>query len=138
MLFRSPGTSLRLRVEFETTGLPGLTLEVVLRDHHNIAVAYYNSNNFSQIVLPAEAGRYGCTLSLDAHWLAAGEYGIDLATAVPNIMTDHQVANAVRFTVDACSPNGIPFNFEQTLGLGHHAMLLSAPLKFTPLPPAKA
>jgi hypothetical protein len=56
--------------------------------------------------------------------------------SVPNIMVDHEVASAVRFSVDTCSPNGVPFNFSQELGLGNQAMLLSDPLRFTPLPSA--
>jgi lipopolysaccharide transport system ATP-binding protein len=131
-----PGTPLRLRVELETTGLPGLSLEVVLRDRHNIPIGYYASNNFSQVLLPAEAGRYECILSLDSYQLAAGEYGIDLMISVPNIMVDHEVDNAVRFSVDTCSPNGIPFNFTQELGFGNQAMQLSAPLRFKPIAPS--
>jgi lipopolysaccharide transport system ATP-binding protein len=133
-----PGTPLRLRIEFETTGLPGLSLEAVLRDHHHIAIAYYASNNFDQVLLPAEAGRYVCVLSLDSYYLAAGEYSIDLMTTVPNIMSDHVVENALRFAVDTCSPNGIPFNFTQELGLGNQAMRLTAPLRFTRQPSPEA
>jgi lipopolysaccharide transport system ATP-binding protein len=133
-----PGTPLRLRIELETSGLPGLSLDAVLRDYHNVAMAYYASSNLSQMLLPAVAGRYECILSLDSYWLAAGEYGIDLMISLPNIAADHQVENAVRFSVDACSPNGIPYNFEQELGYGNLAMQLSAPLRFTPLPGAKA
>jgi lipopolysaccharide transport system ATP-binding protein len=128
------GKPLRLRVQFETMGLPGLSLDAVLRDNHNIAVAHYASNNFSQVLLPAEAGRYECVLSLDPYWLASGEYGLDLMITVPNIMDDHKIDNAVRFTVDTCSPNGSSFNFSQDIGYGNLAMQLSAPLRFTPLP----
>ncbi len=130
-----PGTPLRLRVEFETSGLRGLSLDAVLRDQHNVAIAYYASNNFSQMLLPAQPGRFECILSLDSYMLAAGEYGMDLTISVPNVMVDHEVENAVRFSVDACSPNGSPFNFTQEMGCGNQAMQLSAPLRFTPLPP---
>lgn len=131
-----PGTPLRMRVVFETTGLPGLSLEAVLRDRHNIAIGYYNSGNFSRLSLPAEPGRYECILSLDSYWLAAGEYGVDLAISVTNVMEDHGVDSAVRFSVDTCSPDGIPFSFGQEMGYGNLAMRLTAPLQFQPLPPS--
>lgn len=125
-----PGTPFRLRVVLETTGLPGLSLEIVLRDQHNIAMAYYSSGIFSNASLPTEAGRYECDLVLGAYMLAAGEYGIDLKTTVTNVTTDHEVDNAVRFSVDSCSPEGATFNFRQDLGLGNQAMVPSAPPRF--------
>src|ERR1044071_3692506 len=67
-------------------------------------------------------GRYECILSLDAYQLAAGEYGFDLQTTQTNIVIDHNVESAVRFTVDACSPDGVAYNFRQDLGSGHLAM----------------
>jgi hypothetical protein len=84
------------------------------------------------VQLPAQAGRYECILSLDAYQLAAGEYGFDLQTTYTNIVVDHRVESAVRFTVDACSPDGIAYNFQQDLGAGHLAMRLTGPLEFTP------
>ncbi len=67
----TPGTPLRLRVVLETMGITGMSLDVVLRDEHNLAVSYYSSNNFSQVALPTKAGRYECTIALDAYYLAA-------------------------------------------------------------------
>jgi len=129
-----PGTPLRLRIVFDTSGLPGLSFEAILRDRHNIAIAYYTLGNFNRISLPTEAGRYECVLALDSYYLAAGDYGVDLKISVTNIMTDHEVDSAVRFSVDTCSPDGVPFNFSQELGNGNQAMRLSAPVRFTPLP----
>jgi lipopolysaccharide transport system ATP-binding protein len=131
-----PGTPLRLRIVFETSGLPGLGIEAILRDRHNIAIAYYSSSNFNRISLPTEPGRYECVLSLDPYVLAAGDYSIDLKTSVTNIMVDHEVTNAVRFSVDTCSPEGIPYSFSQEMGHGNQAMRLGEPLRFSPLPPA--
>ncbi len=131
-----PGTPLRIRVVFETTGLPGLSLDAILRDRHNIAIAYYNSSNFNRVSLPTDAGRYECVLTLDPYWLAAGEYGVDLHITVTNVMEDHGVDSAVRFMVDTCSPDGIPFSFGQEMGYGNQAMRLGAPLQFKPLPPS--
>jgi lipopolysaccharide transport system ATP-binding protein len=70
----APGTPLRLRVVMQITGMTGMSLDVVLRNEHNLAVSYYSSNNFSQVPLPTRAGRYQCTVALDAYYLAAGEY----------------------------------------------------------------
>lgn len=129
----TPGTPLRLRVVVETNGTPGMSLEVVLRDQHNLPVAFYSSATFNKVPVPSTPGRYECALSLDAYYLAAGEYGIDLQTTSYNLVTDHVVSSAVRFFVDACSPGGISFDFRQELGLGHLAMRPSAPTRFTPV-----
>src|SRR5262249_8384593 len=67
-----PGTPLRLRVALETSGMTGMSLDVVLRNEHNLAVAYYSSNNFSRVPLPTRPGRYECTVALDAFYLASG------------------------------------------------------------------
>jgi lipopolysaccharide transport system ATP-binding protein len=127
------GTPLRLHVVLETTGMPGMALEVILRDQHNLPISFYSSAAFSKVPLPTSPGRYECVLSLDPYYLAAGEYGVDLQTTYSQITIDHLVSSAVRFFVDACSPDGVSFNFRQDLGMGHLAMRLSAPLQFTPV-----
>ncbi|MGD9879785.1 MAG: ABC transporter ATP-binding protein [Reyranella sp.] len=129
-----PGAPLRLRVVIETTGMPGMSLDVVLRDEHNLPIAYYSSSIFSAISLPSAAGRYGCTLTLAPYFLASGQYCFDLMTNYNKYHGDHRVDNAVRFTVELCSPDGIPFDFSQSLGQGTHAMRLSGPLQFEPVP----
>ena len=68
---------------------------------------------------------------LDAYYLAAGEYGIDLQTTSYNLVTDHVVSSAVRFFVDACSPDGMSYDFRQDLGMGHLAMRPSLPTRFS-------
>jgi lipopolysaccharide transport system ATP-binding protein len=128
------GTPLRLHVVLETTGMPGMSLEVILRDQHNLPIGYYSSGIFSQVSIPAKAGRYECVLSLAPYDLAAGEYGVDLQTTYTNIMIDQKVDSALRFFVDDCSPGGIAYNFRQDLGVGHLAMRLHGPLQFVPLP----
>ncbi|MCW5733946.1 MAG: ABC transporter ATP-binding protein [Enhydrobacter sp.] len=125
-----PGTPLRLRVVLEASGMRGMSLEAILRDQNNLPVGFYSSAVFNQVPLPAEAGRYECLLSLDAFQLAAGEYGIDLQTYFTNVIVDHRVDSAVRFSVDTCSPDGIAFNFRQDYGVGPLAMKLSGPLEF--------
>ncbi len=129
-----PGEPLRVRVVIETDGMPGMSLELLLRDELNLPVAFYSSAVFNQASLPSEPGRYACTLSLQPYYLAAGEYCFDLWTSYTNIGDDHSVDNAVRFVVDACSPDGIPYNFRQSAGQGTLAMRLGAPLRFAALP----
>ncbi len=129
----TPGKPLRLHVVLETTGMPGMALEVILRDQHNLPISFYSSAAFSKVTLPSTAGRYECVLSLDPYYLAAGEYGIDLQTTYSQITIDQLVSSAVRFYVDSCSPDGVSFNYRQDLGMGHLAMRLSAPLQFSPV-----
>jgi lipopolysaccharide transport system ATP-binding protein len=129
-----PGQPLRLHVVIETDGMPGMSLEVALRDELNLPIAFYSSAIFSQTSLPSEAGRYECTVALNPYCLAAGGYCFDLRTTYTNVGDDHRVDNAVRFTVDHCSPDGIPYNFKQNAGQGTMAMGLAAPLRFAALP----
>ena len=129
-----PGEPLRLRVVIETDGMPGMSLDVELRDELNLPLAFYSSAIFNQTSLPSAAGRHECTLTLQPYFLAAGEYCFDLRTAYTNVGEDHRVDNAVRFVVDTCSPDGIPYNFKQGAGLGALAMRLEAPMRFTALP----
>jgi lipopolysaccharide transport system ATP-binding protein len=129
-----PGEPLRMHVVVETDGMPGMSLELLLRDELNLPVAFYSSAIFNQVSLPPVAGRYECTLSLQPYYLAAGEYCFDLKTTYTNIDDDHRVDNALRFVVENCSPGGIPYNFKQASGQGTLAMRLEAPLRFAALP----
>ena len=126
-----PGEPLRLQVVVETDGMPGMSLDAQLRDELNLPIGFYSSAVFNQTSLPTEAGRYECIISLQPYFLAAGEYCFDLWTSYINVGEDHRVDNAVRFVVDTCSPDGIPYNFRQGAGLGTLALRLGAPLRFT-------
>ncbi len=65
----------------------------------------------------------------------SGEYCFDLIATHTNVSVDHRVDSAVRFVVDNCSPDNIPYNLRQSpKGFGNQAMRLSAPIRFTPLP----
>ncbi len=136
----TPGTPLRLQVVVETTGMPGMSLVVILRDRHNLPIGLYSSSSFSNVPLPTSAGRYACLLSLDPLYLAAGEYNIDLQTTSTAIVVDHRVDGAVQFFVNACNPGDgdIGYDFRQDQGAGHLALRLSAPLRFVPVPTAEA
>jgi lipopolysaccharide transport system ATP-binding protein len=131
-----PGTPLRLRVVLETSGLRGMSLELILRDEHNLPVAFYSTGVFNQVPLPGKPGRYECSLALEPYWLASGDYCFDLLTSNTYIGPDHRVDNALRFVVERCSPDAIPFNFSQGKGNGALAMRLASPVEFTELPAA--
>jgi lipopolysaccharide transport system ATP-binding protein len=88
------------------------------------------------VSLPGRPGQYECTLALESYWLASGEYCFDLMTGLTNVDTDHRVDNALRFFVERCSPDAIPFNFSQGKGNGALALRLAGPIEFTELPPA--
>jgi lipopolysaccharide transport system ATP-binding protein len=129
-----PGAPIRLRVVLDTVGLRGMSLEMILRDEHNLPISYYSTGVFDRLSLPGKAGRFECTLVLTPYWLAAGEYCFDLLTTHTNVESDHRVDNALRFFVERCSPDGIPFNFSQSRGEGAMAMRTAAPVEFTELP----
>jgi lipopolysaccharide transport system ATP-binding protein len=129
-----PGTPLRLRVVLETSGLRGMSLELVLRDEHNLPIGFYSTSVFNQVSLPGKPGQYECNLVLEPYWLASGEYCFDLMTGLTYVDTDHRVDNALRFFVERCSPDAIPFNFSQGKGNGALAMRVARPIEFTELP----
>jgi lipopolysaccharide transport system ATP-binding protein len=129
-----PGTPLRLRVVLETSGVRGMSLDVVLRDEHNLPIAFYSTGLFSQVPLPGKMGRYECNLVMQPYQLASGEYCFDLSTVHIHVEEDHRVSNAVRFLVERCSPDGVPFDFSQRRGEGAMAMRLAAPIDFSELP----
>jgi hypothetical protein len=75
---------------------------------------------------------------MEPYYLASGEYCFDLATSHTNVTYDHRVHNALRFLVERCSPDGIPFDFGQDRGLGALAMRLAKPVEFAEVPPTAA
>jgi lipopolysaccharide transport system ATP-binding protein len=128
----TPGTPFNLRVEVETTTMPGLSLEFQLRDANSLPVAFYSSNTFSQVALPTTPGRYSCTLALQPLFLASGDYSFDLSTNSLTIIVDHRVSNAISFQVTASNPSTIAYDFKQNLGNGVIALQLAAPLVIEP------
>ena len=111
-----PGTPLRLHVVLETSGLRGMSLEVVLRNEYNLPVAFYSSNIFNQVPLPGEAGRYECVLTLDSYYLASGEYFFDLQTTMTNVSVDHRVDSAVHFSSTAAARTAFPTTSSRARG----------------------
>ena len=133
-----PGTPFNLQVEVETTNMPGLGLELQLRDANNLPVGFYSSSIFSQMAMPSQPGRHVCTLSLQPLFLASGDYSFDISTNSLTIVVDHMVSNAIPFRVAASSPGGIAYDFKQSLGNGVMAMQLASPLRIEPKAPEPA
>jgi Wzt-like putative exopolysaccharide export protein len=126
----SPGTRLRFAIEFKTTGVPGQSLEILLRDERGAAIGFLSTGHFHKVSLPSRDGRYSCVIELQPMWLAAGRYSIDVISAHLNIDWDHHVERAVEFQVPQCAPNGGMFDLRQSLGHGALALLLSSPIVF--------
>ena len=131
-----PGTPLRLRVIVDTTGMPGMCIELRLRDEHGLPIAFYSTGVFDQIPLPTDIGRFEYLITLAPYMLAAGQYSIDIETAYTNVHADHSVKSAVHFMVESCAPSAMPFNFKQSLGCGTLAMSLDQPIEIRPVPVA--
>jgi lipopolysaccharide transport system ATP-binding protein len=127
------GSSVRVRVVVDTTGMPGMCIELRVRDELGLPVAFYSTGTFSQVNLPTVTGRFECVIVLAPLLLAAGQYSIDLESAHTNVHTDHRVESALRFVVDRCSPDNGSFNFRQAQGSGSLAMTLKEPIEFKPL-----
>lgn len=129
----TPGLPLQVRIVLDTTGMPGMSIELTVRDQHNLPIGYYAAGLFGDACLPSTAGRYECTLSLDRLFLASGEYTIDLRTTGTNFVIDHQVNGALQFFVTACNPGEASYDFRQDAGLGAIALRPTAPLQMKPL-----
>ena len=131
-----PGTPLRLRVIVDTTGMPGMCIELRFRDEHGLPFAFYSTGVFDQISLPTVIGRFEYEITLAPYMLAAGQYSIDIETSYTNVHADHAVKSAVHFMVESCAPSATPFNFKQSLGGGTLAMSLNQPIEIKPVPAA--
>jgi lipopolysaccharide transport system ATP-binding protein len=127
------GASLRLRIVVDVIGIPGVSIEMVLRDELSLPVAFYTSANFNQVSLPVQSGRYECLIALDVGFLASGQYSIDLSTGFANVHQDHFVESAVAFSIESCNPGNAAFNYRQGLGTGGLAMKLARPIEFKPI-----
>ncbi len=131
-----PGTPFNLRIEVETSNMPGLALEFGLRDENNLPIAFYSSNSFSGITLPNRPGRHVCALSLQPLFLASGDYSIDVATNSMSFAVDHSVPNAIPFRVAACCPGDVGYDFNQRLGHGIIALQPTGRMHIEPVPAA--
>jgi lipopolysaccharide transport system ATP-binding protein len=133
-----PGTPLRIEVEFESDGFPGLSLEMFLLDAARVRVGLASLHQFHGQTLPGTPGRYRCELHLESVWLASGRYSADITTSVVNSNWDHYVDTALEFEVPFSNPLGGSFDFKQSYGFGALALYCSRPAVMLPCaPPVK-
>jgi lipopolysaccharide transport system ATP-binding protein len=117
-----PGASLRLQIEFETDGTKGLSLDLFLVDHMRSRVRMGSLSHFSGRTLSAQAGLYRTILEIAPLYLAAGQYSVDVVTAIVNHSWDHHAADALQFDVPFSNPFGGALNFQQSYGYGSLAL----------------
>lgn len=127
------GTPLRIRVVVDTTGMPGMCIELTFRDELGLPFAFYSTGLYNEVGLPTQVGRFSCVIELEPCHLASGQYSVDIHTAFTNVHTDHRVESAVRFTVYQSTPGPGPWNFRQSTGTGSVAFKLKEPIEFKPL-----
>ena len=127
-----PGTPLRIEVEFEADGYPGLSLEMFLLDAARVRVGLASLHQFHGQALPATPGRYRCELHLESIWLASGRYSADITTSVVNSNWDHYVSTALEFEVPFSNPHGGSYDFKQSYGFGALALDCSRPAVMLP------
>lgn len=120
-----PPGQLLIRVEVETDGLPGLSLELFLRDESGRNVGIASTHQFHGVSLPTTSGTYSCDLMLEPGWLASGEYSLTAATSVVNSTWDHTVEEAAAFRVPFSNSGGLSWDFKQSLGFGSFALPFS-------------
>ncbi len=124
------GESMSLRIELETYGSQGLSIEVFLLDSSFQRLGMFSLFQFQNQELPRIPGRYSVSIKLAPLWLATGDYWFDVVTSRANIGWDHYVNQAVGFHVIACNPKGGTFELRESMGYGALALDYSDPIEF--------
>jgi lipopolysaccharide transport system ATP-binding protein len=132
-----PGEPLRIELELEIDGTPGLSLDFFLLDESRSRIGFGSTYHFHGRTLPSKKGTYLCRLEFEPMWLASGSYAFDVKTAVTNVNYDHDVDNAIQFEVPFSNPHGREFDFKQSFGRGA-LVLLSPRFQATPIHDAVA
>ena len=118
----SSGEPLRVSLQFETDGTPGLSIEIILLDANRMRLGMASLHHFHGLTLPAECGEYCVEMTLPPLWLAAGTYVIEAGTSVVNGGWDHHLPEALDFEVSHCNPGGLAGDFRQSDGWGGLAL----------------
>ncbi len=126
-----PGSPLQIRIEFETDGTRGLSLEVFLMDSSRVRIGFASTVHFHGQALPATPGSFACQLSLAPLPLASGSYSLDVTTSVANSNWDHFVEAATQFEVPFSNPLGHVWDFKQAYGFGAFALVGRPPVHFS-------
>ena len=128
-----PGRHLKLEIDFETDGSPGLSIEILLLDAANTRIGLASLHQFHARSLPSGPGIYTFIFNLNPLWLASGAYSVDAMTSVVNCKLDHFVESACEFEVPFSNPNGHSWDFKQAYGYGPLALLNDGDIAFTPI-----
>ncbi len=126
----TPGEELRVAVEVETDGTPGLSIELILVDPNHQRLGISSLHQFHGQSIPTEPGRYRYEIRLQGLWLAAGRYAMDVVTSVTNVTWDHIAERALTFEVLFSNPEGRGWDHRFDLGLGALALRSVAEPKF--------
>jgi len=129
----TPGNVIKLIVELETDGTPGLSVEIILIDQNEQRVGLSSLHLFYGISLPGLRGIYRYELTLSPLWLAAGRYFMDVTTSVANVSWDHYVERAIEFEVPFSNPEGLSWDFRHEFGFGALALRSEVPPEFVRL-----
>jgi len=125
-----PGDPLIVEVTIDKDSTPGLSLELILTDASRTRLGLASTFHFHGQALPEKKGTYCATIRFDPLWLAAGCYGFDVATSVPNTQFDHWVESAVEFEVQFSNALGYSWDFKQSYGYGSLTLLCRPAAEF--------
>jgi lipopolysaccharide transport system ATP-binding protein len=132
--YYASGAQMRLEIEIETDGEKGLSCDVLVVDQAKSKVAYTSLSHFQGKMLPTRKGVYRLSMSLEPLNLAAGQYSLDVATAIVNTWSwDHYAQDALSFKVQFANPAGLPWNFRQSFGHGAIALAFAGETTFARL-----
>ena len=126
----SIGQRLRIALEFETDGNPGLSIELFLLDASRFRIGLASLHQFEGGTLPRQPGVYSYEVDFAPIGLASGRYFLDVATSVANVNWDHFVESALEFEVVASNPRGLSWEFSQQRGYGCLALVAMEPPRF--------
>jgi len=132
-----PAQSIRVAIEFQTDGTPGLSVELILLDPSEERVGIYSLYQFHGQCLPTRQGVYRFEILLSGLWLAAGSYSLEVATSVANHSWDHRVERAFDFDVHFSNPEGRSWDFRHSLGFGSLALRSEGAPLFSPICPVQ-
>lgn len=127
-----PRERFQVEVDVSTDGTEGLSVDGLLFDASRAPVGLFSMHHFHGESLPARAGRFIVTFSIQPPPLASGRYGFDLTTSVVNVAWDHYVSDALAFDVYLSNPGGRPWDFRQAYNYGSVALVCAEPIAVRP------
>lgn len=116
------GTPLTVMIDVETDGTPNVSVEILLLDPNQGRLGLFSLWQFFGESMPARAGRYSVRIRLDALWLAAGTYFLDVTTSIADVDWDHYLERIAKVDVPFSNPYGRTWDFRHDLGFGSLAL----------------